>query len=96
VTYHARTGWHFHVHLLALRAVWWAQADLAQAWQQATAGAGLVVDIRAVKPEERPLIEGQGCPDCGLPLTARWLSREALYGEDASSLNDQDSVRLIQ
>jgi hypothetical protein len=38
-------------------------------------------DHIGVEPEELPLVEGQACPVCGLPLTAQWLSREALYGE---------------
>jgi hypothetical protein len=37
-------------------------------------------DQIGLEPEERPLVEGQACPDCGLPLEARWLSREMLYG----------------
>jgi hypothetical protein len=35
-------------------------------------------DQLGMEPEERPLVEGQPCPECGLPLTACWLSREAL------------------
>jgi Replication protein len=48
---------------------------------------GLVGDLEddgenrlGIEPEERPLQEGQACPDCGLPLRSEWLSREALYG----------------
>jgi hypothetical protein len=37
-------------------------------------------DQLGIEPEELPLVEGQACPDCGLPLAARWLSREALRG----------------
>jgi hypothetical protein len=47
---------------------------------------GLVGDIEddgedqlGIEPEEVPLVEGQACPDCGLPVTARWLSREELH-----------------
>jgi hypothetical protein len=35
-------------------------------------------DQLGMEPDELPLVEGQPCPECGLPLTARWLSREAL------------------
>jgi hypothetical protein len=38
-------------------------------------------DHMGMEPEEMPLVEGQACPACGLPLTAQWLSREALDGE---------------
>jgi hypothetical protein len=38
-------------------------------------------DQIGLEPEEVPLVEGQACPECGLPLTAHWLSREALYGQ---------------
>jgi hypothetical protein len=38
-------------------------------------------DQIGLEPEEVPLVEGQACPVCGLPLTARWLSKEALYGK---------------
>lgn len=38
-------------------------------------------DQLGMEPEELPLVEGQACPDCGLPLAARWISREALFGE---------------
>jgi hypothetical protein len=37
-----------------------------------------------IEPEEVPLVEGQACPDCRLPLAARWLSREELYGRCAN------------
>jgi hypothetical protein len=37
-------------------------------------------DELGIEPEELPLVEGEACPECGLPLTSRWLSREALYG----------------
>jgi hypothetical protein len=37
-------------------------------------------DQLGMEPEEVPLVEGEPCPDCGLPLTARWVSREVLYG----------------
>jgi hypothetical protein len=37
-------------------------------------------DQLGLEPEELPLVEGQACPECGLPLTSRWLSREELYG----------------
>jgi hypothetical protein len=46
ITYHADTGWHVHLHVLAARQAWWAQADLAAAWQRASKGEGRVVDIR--------------------------------------------------
>jgi replication protein len=49
---------------------------------------GLVGDLEGdgedqlgLEPEELPLVEGQACPECGLPLTSQWLSREALYGQ---------------
>jgi hypothetical protein len=41
-------------------------------------------DQLGMEPEEMPLVEGQACPDCGLPLAARWLSREALYSSTAA------------
>jgi hypothetical protein len=48
-------------------------------------------DQIGLEPEEVPLVEGQACPACGLPLTAHWLSREALYqqsdGIDSSTLS---------
>jgi replication protein len=37
-------------------------------------------DELGIEPEERPLVEGEACPECGLPLMVRWLSHEALYG----------------
>jgi hypothetical protein len=37
-------------------------------------------DQLGIEPDEVPLVEGEPCPDCGAELTARWLSREALYG----------------
>jgi hypothetical protein len=46
ITYHADTGWHVHLHVLAARQAWWAQADLAAAWHRASHGDGRVVDIR--------------------------------------------------
>jgi hypothetical protein len=35
-------------------------------------------DQLGMEPEEIPLVEGQPCPDCGLPLTALWVSHEVL------------------
>jgi hypothetical protein len=35
-------------------------------------------DELGVEPEEVPLQAGEPCPDCGAPLTARWVSREVL------------------
>jgi hypothetical protein len=32
-----------------------------------------------VEPEERPLEEGDQCPECGSPLKAEWLPRDTLY-----------------
>jgi hypothetical protein len=46
ITYHAGTGWHVHVHVLAARQESWVQADLAAAWHRASEGAGRVVAIR--------------------------------------------------
>jgi hypothetical protein len=46
ITYHPGTGWHVHLHVLAARQAWWAQADLAAAWSRASRGEGRVVDIR--------------------------------------------------
>jgi hypothetical protein len=37
-------------------------------------------EMLGIEPEEVPLVEGEPCPTCGAELTARWLSREALYG----------------
>jgi hypothetical protein len=37
-------------------------------------------DYMGLEPEEQPLAEGEPCPDCGLPLRARWVSRDSLYG----------------
>jgi len=48
VTYSPVHGWHYHVHVLAFRKVWYPQAELAAHWQRATGGAGVVVDIREV------------------------------------------------
>jgi hypothetical protein len=36
-------------------------------------------DQIGMEPEERLLLEGQACPDWGLPLAAQWVSREVLY-----------------
>jgi hypothetical protein len=36
-------------------------------------------DQIGLEPEEVRLVEGQACPECGLALTAQWLSREVLY-----------------
>ena len=49
VTYNRENGWHFHVHVLALRKAWWAQHALAEQWFQITGGHGQVVDIREVR-----------------------------------------------
>jgi hypothetical protein len=49
VTFDAHKGWHFHVHILALRKRWLEQRDLSNAWFEVTAGAGYIVDIRAVR-----------------------------------------------
>jgi hypothetical protein len=35
-------------------------------------------DQLGMEPEEQPLVEGQPCPECGLPLIACWLPRDAL------------------
>jgi hypothetical protein len=58
ITYHPDTGWHFHVHVLVLRAAWWAQEELAAAWQQATGGEGIIVDIRSLRQQGCGLEEG--------------------------------------
>jgi hypothetical protein len=41
-------------------------------------------DQLGTEPEEVPLVEGEPCPECGAELTAHWLSREALYGDQHS------------
>jgi hypothetical protein len=46
ITYDPDAGWHVHLHVLAARQAWWAQADLAAAWHRASDGEGRVVDIR--------------------------------------------------
>jgi Replication protein len=47
--YHPGQGWHFHAHILASRAAWWDQADLAETWQRVSMASGRIVDIRAVR-----------------------------------------------
>jgi hypothetical protein len=49
VTYSAAHGWHYHVHVLAFRKVWYPQDELAAQWQRVTHGAGAVVDIRPIE-----------------------------------------------
>src|SRR5262245_725057 len=44
------------------------------------------------EPEELPLVEGEACPTCGAELTARWLSREEVYGT-LDSLDQQSPPR---
>jgi len=44
--------------VLVLRADWWAQEELAAAWQQATGGQGIIVDIRSLRQQGRGLQEG--------------------------------------
>jgi hypothetical protein len=43
--------WHYHIHILALRASFarYEQADLTEDWRRATSGKGFIVDIRAVR-----------------------------------------------
>jgi hypothetical protein len=48
VTFSAAHGWHYHVHVLAFRKVWYPQDELAAQWQRVTGGAGVIVDIREV------------------------------------------------
>ncbi len=47
VTYSATHGWHYHVHVLAFRKVWYPQEELSKQWQRITGS--MVVDIREVK-----------------------------------------------
>jgi hypothetical protein len=49
-------------------------------------------DQIGLEPEEVPLVEGQACPACGLPLTAHWLSREALSGTDDDTADSQEGA----
>jgi hypothetical protein len=46
VTYRPDRGWHVHLHVLASRQAWWAQADLAATWHHVTGDEGGIVDIR--------------------------------------------------
>jgi hypothetical protein len=47
-----------------------------------------------IEPEERPVAEGESCPTCALPLTARWLSREALQAATrGANLNASSGVQ---
>jgi hypothetical protein len=48
VAFKAAHGWHYHVHVLAFRKVWYPQDELAAQWERVTGGAGRVVDIREV------------------------------------------------
>lgn len=46
-TWDERKGWHYHIHVLAFRKVWYEQAELAAQWERITGGAGSVVDIQS-------------------------------------------------
>ncbi len=46
-TFSAETGWHYHVHILAFRKVWYEQAEIAAQWEKITQGAGQIVDIQS-------------------------------------------------
>jgi hypothetical protein len=46
VTYSAAHGWHYHLHCLAFRKVWYPQAELSAQWERITGSA--IVDIREI------------------------------------------------
>jgi hypothetical protein len=48
VTFNVAEGWHYHVHVLAFRKVWYPQEELAAQWERVTGGVGRIVDIREV------------------------------------------------
>ncbi len=47
------SGWHYHAHILAVRRVYYDQAELVEDWQTATSGAAFIVDIREVEDVEK-------------------------------------------
>jgi hypothetical protein len=47
MTYNPQQGWHYHIHILAFRKVWYDQAELAEQWCRITKGAGQIVDIQS-------------------------------------------------
>jgi hypothetical protein len=81
-TWDERKGWHYHIHVLAFRKVWYDQAELAAQWERITGGEGSVVDIQSkgtlrtmaeetlkycFKPAD---ISGKGAPE------KRWGARQ--------------------
>jgi hypothetical protein len=47
-------------------------------------------DELGIEPEERPLVEGEACPTCDLPLRAWWVWRGELCGTDVGSCVKDD------
>ena len=46
-TWDREQGWHYHIHVLAFRKVWFDQAEISSLWQRITGGAGEIVDIQS-------------------------------------------------
>jgi hypothetical protein len=51
------SGWHYHAHILAIRRVYYEQAELVEDWLTATGGAAFIVDIREVVDVEKGVAE---------------------------------------
>jgi hypothetical protein len=51
------SGWHYHAHILAVRRVYYEQAELVEDWLTATSGAAFIVDIREVVDVQKGVAE---------------------------------------
>ncbi len=56
-TYNDAHGWHYHLHALCLRKVYYSKEELAADWRKATKGEGFIVDIKEVTDVRSGLVE---------------------------------------